>query len=136
MSFSKQVNQHLAKYERRIAAVYKQSAQTVAEQANATVNEGGRLRIDTGFLRASQAAQLNSMPSGPTRGEKGAAYTSRIGTSPTAALASWQPGDTLYIGWTANYARPREYRDGFVRGAAEKWSAIVDSAAARAKARL
>lgn len=135
MSFSQQISQHLATYERRLTRTFQQAAQDVAQEANTTVKEGGRLRIDTGFLRASQAAQLNALPVGPTRGDRNATYNQSLGTSVTAALAAWRPGDSLYIGWTANYARVREYKDGFVRGAAEKWSRIVDSAAQRAKAR-
>ena len=48
-------------------------------------------------------------------------------------IAGAEIGDTVYVGWTANYARPREYRDGFLASAAQKWPDFVDKNAARAR---
>ena len=42
--------------------------------------------------------------------------------------------DTIYLGFTASYARPREYRDGFVEGAVQQWQQIVTRNAGRSLA--
>lgn len=89
----------------------------------------------TGFLRNSQVYGLNQMPSGPTKGDPNKRYTSRIGPGPTEILSRWQPGDVTFIGWTANYARYRNARDGFRELAAQKWDSIVTKNAQQAKAR-
>lgn len=123
MTFANQVSQHIAKYERRINAVYRSSVQDVAELANVPRANGGRMPVDTGFLRASIRAAINATPGSSSDGVAG-------------ALARWQIGDSTTVGWSANYARFMEYRYGFMRGAAEKWSSIVDKNAAEAKRRL
>jgi hypothetical protein len=93
------------------------------------------MRVDTGFLRASGGAALNQRPSGPTSPDDAASGGSQTGEPLAVALAKMQPGDALYWGWTANYALPREFKDGFARGAAEQCERIVDNKAAQAKAR-
>lgn len=64
------------------------------------------------------------------------------------ALLDWKPGETLYIGFQANYARRMNYgfvgEDslgrtynqsgfGFVEKAAARWPFIVDAAAAKVR---
>ena len=82
------------------------------------------MRVDTGFLRASQAYKIGSLPEGPTRGDKGKKYSGPVGDGPEVLL-DWEPGDTTFVGWTAGYARIREYKDGFLRLAVQKWKKIV-----------
>lgn len=131
MSFSKRISRLTARYQERANDVFRQSVQDVVEEAQTPVAKGGRMRVDTGFLRASGGAQLNRMPSGPTSGLAPAAGTT--GEALAAVLANWKAGDVVFWGWSANYARPREYKDGFVRGAAEKWKRIVDSNGQKAR---
>ncbi|WP_367274588.1 hypothetical protein [Henriciella sp.] len=50
-------------------------------------------------------------------------------------IAGSAPTDTIYMGFVASYARPREYEDGMVRLAAQQWPGIVGQAAREAKAR-
>ena len=46
----------------KMLAVLKQSIKDLVEDANTTVNDGGRMRVDTGFLRSSGVAALNEIP--------------------------------------------------------------------------
>lgn len=104
---------------RNSEAIFKQSAQEVIADAQLPVGRGGRMRVDTGFLRNSHVSGLNGQ-----FGATGAdSYTLTIATSSL--------GDTITGGWTANYAVHREFGargqapDFFLRGAAQKWPQIV-----------
>lgn len=114
--------------ERRLLAVIKSSLQDVTLEANLAAGKGGRMRVDTGFLRASGQASLTGMPSGPTRPPEGATPNSipddtaaQVGT----IVAGMDIGDAYYFGWTADYARYRELYDGFLEGALMQWSRMV-----------
>jgi len=134
--FSKQVADFAEKYKKRLRATARESVQRTVAIAQQTRGEGGRMRVDTGFLRASIGAAIGQMPSGDSEGDGGLyAYT---GTAISADLLHWRPdqNQTLYVGWTANYARPREYQDGFMRGATELWSTTVEEVAAEVRRSL
>jgi len=112
--------------EERMLAIMRQSIQDVADNAQQPVAKGGRMRVDTGFLRASGTGSLSGMPTGPGRGEsKQPNSYSYNETSVTGTLAKMKFGDTFYFGWTANYARYRELYDGFLEGALQHWARIV-----------
>ncbi len=97
-------------------------------------------RATSGSARASIQAALHTMPSGPIRPRTGAKkkeYTRQVAGEPVAAaLLKWDPNtsDRLYVGWTANYARQREYKDAFLSGAVELWDQTVRRAAKTAAA--
>ena len=133
MSFSGDIRKHSDKYQKRMRAVYRDSVEEVAEDANTPVAKGGNMRVATGFLRNSQAFALGGLPSGPTQNESGGPVNSRIGDGPVEILGSWRPGNTVFVGWTAGYARFREAKDGFMRLAAQKWNSIVRRNATKAK---
>jgi hypothetical protein len=104
----------------------KASILDLVENAQHTVNEGGRMRVDTGFLRWSGVSALNVIPRGPTHGDRKAKNSYLYdGGSLDATLAKMKMGDTFYFGWTAHYARYRELYDGFLEGAMQQWSRIV-----------
>lgn len=139
MSFSRDIKQFTGKYQKRLEATAKTAVQNLRDEIQATQGEGGRLRVDTGFLRASFGWNVGSLPSGPSEndGERTFGPSETVSGQPLAvALAQWDFSQPLYGGFTAEYARFREYRDGFMRGGTEKWDRIVDSAAKRAKARI
>lgn len=135
MSFSKEIEDFTDAYKRRMNAVFKEAVQGTVNRAQQTQGEGGRMPIDTGFLRASGGAELNRMPSGPADGGSGplSPPASITGESLAAALARWKPGDAVFWGWSANYARTQEHRAGFARGAAEKWDSEVRKAAEKVR---
>lgn len=137
MSFSSDIRRHADKYKKRIRATYRNSVQELGERSNQSRFKGGNTPIDTGFMRASQAYELDQMPRGPTKNESGKKYSEgeRIGKGPVEVLGMWQPGDTVFIGWSASYSRFMNARFGFATLAAQKWESIVNKNAQKAKAR-
>lgn len=144
-SFAATVDAWTRKSDRRMSAVFKEGAQRVIAEAQRSVGEGGRMRVDTGFLRASGQVSLDGMPQirGDARPASDAAPGSYGDGSSEIALsiAGASIGDTIYFGYTASYAAAREYGargqppDAFVRTAASKWQGIVRDVIQEAKRR-
>jgi len=126
-TFQQQVAGHIAQYKKRMRVVAKESVQDVVADAQTVRARGGRMRVKTGFLRASINAAIGRMPSGQSV-NSGQVQSPIQGSGIAAALLRWNPekDETIFVGWTADYARPREYVDGFLRGAVEKWPQIVN----------
>lgn len=122
-SFAAQVDAFVRKSKARTTAVFRESVQRLGEEAQTPVAEGGKMRIDTGFLRASYSVSLNGLPTGASRNEGGT-----FAFDPSAVdltIRGAEIGDTIWGGWTANYALPREEMDGFLRSAVQNWQTIV-----------
>lgn len=131
--FSNSVRAFIRKSERMIEGVAKQSIADVVEDAQTVRALGGRMRVDTGFLRASGGAALGSMPSGPTSGAGNVSGESLSGQPLVVVLASWNLDVPVFWGWSASYARAREAHDGFMALAVQKWPAVVKRNVAKAK---
>ena len=118
-TFTAQIKAFTEKSKEKIEAVVKQSAQEVFSIAQTPKAMGGRMPVDTGFLRNSLVASLN----GSTVGGGADAYV--------MAIAGMDLGDTIFAGWTANYARFMEYGTSktpanyYMLSAAQQWQAIV-----------
>ena len=126
-SFTADVEDWVRETNERMEAVMRASLNDVVENAQTPVARGGRMRVDTGFLRASGRASLDGWPSGPdvkppTAGPNSFSYN---GEAVVATLSKLKIGDTFYFGWTANYARYRELYDGFLEAAMQNWARIV-----------
>ena len=143
LSFSASVAAWAENVEGAVEVVFKEAAQEVVEEMQKPTGQGGRMRVDTGFLRASLLASTTAMPtikanSNPVEGGSYAPDFAQI----EAVIAGADIGDTLYFGYTAAYAAHREYgangqpADAFVRMAAQNWPIIVDRKAAEIRARL
>lgn len=109
---------------KRMDALAKQSTMEVINDAQTPVAKGGKMRVDTSFLRASGKLSLTGIPTGesvkPTGDKK---YTwKEIGI---ASFKDFKLGMTIHWGWTANYAEYREAYDGFLISALQKWPQIV-----------
>lgn len=130
LNFSAQVSDIIKRCEIRTDALIKQSVQEVIEDAQTDTGSGGRMRKDTGFLKASGQISLSGFPTGPERGSPNAAYQWSA-ENINVTLAGVKAGDTIWFGWTAAYAGPREFYDGFLSGAVQKWQLIVNKNAAR-----
>lgn len=130
-TFAASVNAYVRKASHRMEAVFKQSVQEVAIQANVPVAQGGNMRVDTGFLRNSQVAALNEEPSGPSK--NGDDPQGNPDADVAMVISQASVGDVIWVGWSANYARHREYQDGFLDSALQDWQKIVRRNAARAK---
>jgi len=120
------------RYQKRLRAVARTSIQDVIEIAQTPKGDGGRMPIDTGFLRASVQAGLHTMPAGPTQGKKKEKYTKQAAGEPVAvALLRYDPttSDRFFVGWTAAYARHMDAQNSYLSSAVELWDQIVKRAA-------
>lgn len=132
-SFTASVDEWIKESKDLLLAVARQSAAQVVEEAQTPVGKGGKMRVDTGFLRASGSSSLTGMPYGPNVRESDVpgSYPSDAQYSKSGKvavdLANLAFGDTFYFGWTAEYARVRETYDGFVASAVQNWQQIVDA---------
>ena len=119
-SFAEQVDKWTRKTTDRMERVFKESAQRTFEIAQVPVGKGGLMRVDTSFLRNSGMASLSGLPSGPSSPKDG------LPQNDTAlVILSAKLGDTITYGWTANYAEFRNYKDGFMTDAVQKWQQTV-----------
>lgn len=138
-TFSADIGKWARQTEARMTAVFRQSAQGVAEGVKRTRAEGGNMRVKTGFLRASLMASTSQMPSiNPMASPPDNAPDNSFAPDPgvTLVIAGADIGQTIYLGFTASYARPREYEDGFVRLTAQRWPEIVRQSAELIKSRV
>lgn len=105
--------------------IIRQTVQDTIADAQKPTAQGGRMRVDTGFLRNSLATSLN----GSTALSGADGYI--------VVVAGMTVSDTLTAGWTASYAIHREYGargqspDYFARGAAQKFAAFGRANAAK-----
>lgn len=136
-SFSEQIAAFNRKAESRLRAAARTAVQDTVEEAQTVRGRGGRMRVRFGFLRASIAAAIGQMPSGETENPDKRTFDYSP-DSIAATLLRWDPnsGESIFVGWTANYARHREAHDGFLRGAVENWDQHVDKAAKEATRRI
>jgi hypothetical protein len=134
--FDKQVEAHIKRYQRRVRAIAKTSVQKTVQIASTVRGDGGRMRVKTGFLWHSVAANIGAMPAGDSSPSFEDTYYTYTGEDIAAVLIRWDLTKSIYIGWIANYARPREHFDGFVKGATERWQETVSDASVRARKRI
>lgn len=135
--FSKQVDDIIITTEKRLIALSRQSTQEVIDQTQTPVAKGGKMRVDTGFLRASGQLSLTGLPTGPVRPETdGPDNYKWKKTTVVTTLSKLQLGMSVFFGWTADYAKYRETYDGFLASAIQNWPTIVDDVVRRIKARI
>lgn len=127
--FTAVVEDFVAKSPERMLAVVRGSLRDVIDMAQVPVAKGGRMRVDTGFLRASGRASLTGLPSGNGQRPPNALKNQFQfdGEAVNATLLKMQLGDTFYWGWIANYAQVRELYDGFLGMAIQRWQEIVSA---------
>lgn len=141
-TFAADIAEWVRDSEAKMKDVLFNAIQDTVEEAQTPTGKGGRMRVDTGFLRASGRASLTGMPSG--RGEKTDAeralegkYTGALddfdGTAVSAIINTMELGDSFYFGWVARYAETRELYDGFLITATQNWQLNVNRRAERFK---
>lgn len=134
--FSAGVSRWTRQQNARINAVFKTASQMVVAQMQELVP------VDTGFCRASIQASLTEMPSingnaYPKINKPGVYKYKPFEIEMT--IKGWTPTHTLYIGYTAAYAKKLEYGHsgqaprGFVRLTAQRWPEIVQQADAEVR---
>jgi len=131
------IDEWVRKSEKRMVAVLQTSTEELISQANLPVAKGGRMRVDTGFLRSSGRLSRSGMPTGPMRPDRGAQYQKDgVDQATIVMLVQTQLGDRLFYGWTASYASIREYHDGFLQQAVKNWNNIVKAAIRKGKVQI
>lgn len=135
MSFQDQIDDWILRSTELTEAVLQDAAQEMAIEANTPVSQGGRMRVDTGFLRNSIAAQVGSLPSGPNIQPEGFNNQDWNPEAIAIAINNWRLGQTLFIGWTANYAQARENRDFFARTVQQRWPEFVSQSVQKLRLR-
>jgi len=136
-SFAATVSAWAAKTKERMAEVRLQAAQDVIEIMQTSVAKGGRMRVDTGFLRASLQGQIGMGSFTPKDKPPGVLRFDYDPKPINLLILNAGPAETITVGYTARYAAAREYGargqppDGFVRLAAQQWQRVVTEAAVR-----
>lgn len=139
-SFTAQIVSNVAAIKANREAIYKESAQRTVAVMQTTRSEGGNMRVDTGFLRASlMATTASSLPA--MRANPGSGRFSYDSGQISLVILGADLKETITVAYTANYARPREYGsrgqpgDRFVGLAAQQWRRIVDEVCAEVRAK-
>lgn len=133
-TFEAAVGEWARKVEGAFDVVFKEAAQELVSELNTLVP------IDTGFLRNSLRASTGSMPL-LTRENPGGPGPDEMAEI-VLVIAGAEAGDTLYLGYTANYAAHVHYgangRPGrpWVAMVAQRWQTIVAAKATEVRSRL
>lgn len=115
-------------------AIVKKSAEKLAEEANTSRFKGGNTPVDTSFLINSLHASIGTVPSGESVKPSGYTVQDWNSSQVTVVINGMELGDTLYLGWTAEYAPFMENRYGFARLATQNWQNIVSETTLEARA--
>ena len=139
-SFAAQMSDWTRETKERMRAVHKGSAQAIVRVMQTPRGEGGNLRVDTGFLRASLVATTGAaMPPQTMKPDGVKAFRYNPGPI-NLIIANADIKDPITVVYTANYARPREYgargqaADRWVALAAQRWPQVVAEECAKAQA--
>lgn len=135
-SFEAQVDKIVVNTEKRLTLVMQQSLLNAVNEMQTPTAKGGRMRVDTGFLRASGQSSLNGMPTGPSRNMNGQTNIIWNENQTELVIAKLTFGSTFFFGWTANYAKYRNAFDGFLDVTVQRWQQIVDNVVNEAKQRF
>ena len=131
MSFEQQVLAWQRKAEAAMEATLKESAQDLTEQMLKPQAKGGHMPVDTGALRNSFTAAVNSMPRGP---ETAAGVPADFDMQPIVlAINRVKLGDRLAVGTAMNYSGVMEARYAYLRSAVQNWDTITERAARRVR---
>lgn len=123
-----------------LTALLRNSVQGLAKEAATTLPNGGRVPVKTGNL--ARSVVVDNKPPKVIEGLATGDYS--------LGIANIRPGEPIYIGWQAKYARRQNYGFvgtdslgrtynqsgyGFAEAAAAKWPQIVRAEAAKLGAR-
>lgn len=121
--FSAVIEKYSDLTKQEIEVIFLEAAQALWYDVTLSDDEGGRMPIDTGFLRASGKASLNqpinrieNNPLPPEQREKGKIYFKVDAEELQLVLLDFALGDTIYFTFSAAYARHQEYGTKFQKG--------------------
>ena len=134
-TFSAQVDSFVRETKERMLVMSQYALSDMIEDMQVPTKKGGRMRVKTGFLRASGRGAIGNWPEGngvrPADAQPG--QYGWDGQSLNAVLLDMKLGDTFYWGWVANYGAVRELYDGFMEAPLQNWQGYVNSAVKRVK---
>lgn len=133
-TFSASVNAWVRQSDARLQAVFRDAVQQVANDVRIPKAAGGNMPVDTGNLRRSLTASTVEMPR--TTGNEKRTFDQDGITNITMTIAKAKLGETIYLGFQANYAPFQEIKNGFVRLTAQRWPNIVQASATRIRQRV
>lgn len=128
-NFTILVEKFTGQTKQRMQNVLRNSLQDVLETAQLPKAQGGRMPVDTGFLRNSLASGLNG------------AFGPPDANSYTLTVAGMALGDIARFAWTADYALHQELGTSkfpgnhFVGAAAAQWEKFVAENSAKSRAK-
>jgi len=134
--FQADIDSFIQRSERLMTAVVQKSAEETARIAQKPKARGGRMPVDTGFLRNSLTAHIGAIPSGRDVAPEGYQQTSWASNAVILTINNMELGDTIYLGWTAHYALHQENKNSFMRTAAQQWRQTVDMVVRDARERF
>lgn len=138
-NFEEVIDKFVINTEAKLLAVVRTAIQSTVEEAQTPRPKGGKMPVDTGFLRWSGLASLNARPSGQGKGRERSAsesvgplaeYSTPRGDILARVLGEMKIGDSFYWGWTAIYARKQEAYNGFLDSAVANFKTHVAKAVA------
>jgi len=97
------------------------------------IGAGGNMPVDTGFLRASIMVQRNALTAQTTTNDAGTPVPQR--NEYLLEIAQVKGGDTIFVAFTANYAKYKENKHAFMRLAAQNWTTTVGTVTMELKTR-
>jgi hypothetical protein len=128
-TFSASVSAWVRKSEARLTAVFRDSAQTVANEVRISKGNGGNMPVVTGNLRRSLMASTAEMPKMQRDNKVKFDTEAPI----TLVIAGAKLGETIHLGFQAVYSGVQEHRHRFVGLTAQRWPQIVRASGARIK---
>lgn len=134
-TFEAEIAEWARKVEGAVEVIFKEACQELVAELNTLVP------VDTGFLRSSLMASTVSMPVLSLDNPGAGVFAPDIGTI-ELVIAGADAGDTIYLGYTANYGAHVHYgangRPGrpWVAMVAQRWPQIIATVSARVRSRL
>lgn len=155
LSFSAAVDAWCKESDARLEAVFKESTKRLIVEVRKPKAKGGNMPVDTGYLRNSLVTSTDgptpiSSESRPEPGDKFDTASDTLSGPVTLIINGAKVGQTIWACFTAAYAARLEYGfsgedslgrkyaqsgNGFVRLAAQRWRAIVESVVTELKQR-
>lgn len=141
LGFSQKVQDFATKAPKLFEFVWHASMKDLVEEMQTPRASGGNMPVWTQFLRASLMASTSHMPA-MIKGHRPASMDARYPYNPAPLLAvieGAKMGQTVYFGYTADYAAYQEYGTRYFQGrrfrtkAAQQWPSIVAKNASLAR---
>ena len=142
-TFDLKVSKVCLELKEELLGAVKNAIRNTVEEAQKPRNDGGKMPVDTGFLRWSGTASLNKVPTGLLegrlrgKGEVGVLPEYKLGNEGgkmlNTCLIDMKVGDTFYFAWTARYAYYQEMKCGFMESAVMNFGSYLDKELRRLK---